>query len=779
MGFVALENGMQIPAGQESYHSNVPPDLPEPLPCPGDSANFNPSIADAGSAYMDHSTAAGGVQVADGPESLSSNMAAPGFETPPSSTSFNMEHTARVAHGFALATCPDGPGTTVHAGHHPLPSGLCLDANELPIQQVQHFGPEMLPSASQDFPAFLIQGREANINSMAAPCMEAPQPSMPFEVHSYLADNAIACAPVAPTNEISLQESNVLQVAASSLAKVATTLPANTPKTISIIKPFDEADLQVRPAIVRIDGGQVLSATVQQDPRVVEWEWSRAAAAIGLKTDKHSQFLKRNREQHYSELLHAEISQDQLLYRGVGSGARGQHGMGSSAFMLLILLVCLTKQHTPSIKAAALRLAVDLLKVAVASMSTAVSCVGIVYGNDKKYHEQALEIDSTGLVKNLNILLRKHPGCMWAWSHLMLHGFCNYKITSASTHPTLWDLIILLAWSKNSPTVKKVWVNFGEFLWPKILFAVGLVLDNLAFLRSQQPIEQLPLLRTKKGRARHVHWVNKLVLLRKMRLVKKSRKQAATSHGDIIPATAQLVLAEEFLACSLYAQKIKQAYQDCFHFCVHWDPSSYDVETFVGILFSTQCGPDGMAAYLPIQNLRPVLKSEVDPEIQALSSINKLTRIQGYCEIRALSHALLAVNMPLQRFVFPQSLLWKPLMNYENRLFENGEFWITNSRTGEKIPQIPSGWSIATQPLLVSLSDQGGINRAGLDYLVFKLDLSIHVYFDPYHRGWNDIKDSLKKSKGDLFKCFLSFALLWNVNYGPFGSKEWHQKKNL
>ena len=135
--------------------------------------------------------------------------------------------------------------------------------------------------------------------------------------------------------------------------------------------------------------------------------------------------------------------------------------------------------------------------------------------------------------------------------------------------------------------------------------------------------------------------------------------------------------------------------------------------------------------------------------------------------------------MPLQRFVFPQSLLWKPLMNYENRLFENGEFWITNSRTGEKIPQIPSGWSIATQPLLVSLSDQGGINRAGLDYLVFKLDLSIHVYFDPYHRGWNDIKDSLKKSKGDLFKCFLSFALLWNVNYGPFGSKEWHQKKNL
>ena len=79
--------------------------------------------------------------------------------------------------------------------------------------------------------------------------------------------------------------------------------------------------------------------------------------------------------------------------------------------------------------------------------------------------------------------------------------------------------------------------------------------------------------------------------------------------------------------------------------------------------------------------------------------------------------------------------------------------------------------------MLVSLSDQGGINRSGLDYLTSKLGMPLHVSFDPYHRSWNDVKLSLKSSKGDLFKCLLSYSLLYNINYGPFGSKSWHEKK--
>ena len=91
--------------------------------------------------------------------------------------------------------------------------------------------------------------------------------------------------------------------------------------------------------------------------------------------------------------------------------------------------------------------------------------------------------------------------------------------------------------------------------------------------------------------------------------------------------------------------------------------------------------------------------------------------------------------------------------------------------------QLPENFNIHTCPLLTSMSDQGGINRAGLDYLAYKLGIPISIQWDCFHRGWNDIKHCLKDSKGQLFKVMLSYSLLWNTSYGPFGSKEWFSKR--
>ena len=361
----------------------------------------------------------------------------------------------------------------------------------------------------------------------------------------------------------------------------------------------------------------------------------------------------------------------------------------------------------------------------------------------------------------------------------MNNAFCSYKIASSSSHPTLWDLLVLLVWSKTNPAMKHIWQYFGQLVWPQAMWVYGRVIDALALSNSKKPVEQLPLLKTAKGKSRRTPWVNKLVLLQKMRRIRAHRKNTMQSHQDLVPQNSQIVAAEQFLCASLYARKVRQAYQDAFHFTVAWDPSGYDVETLVSIIHSTQAGegPDGLAAYLPIQNLKPVLKQEVCEEIRALSSANKLTRIQGYCEIRALSHSLQAIDMPLGKFFLPKDVHWKQLQEFEKRVFENDCWWIVNSRTGAKVRQLPTTFEISKTPILCSLSDQGGINRAGLDYLCWKLGMSIHIAFDPYHRSWNDLKHSLRSSKGDLWRCLLSYSLLYNVNYGPFGSKQWHDKK--
>ena len=267
------------------------------------------------------------------------------------------------------------------------------------------------------------------------------------------------------------------------------------------------------------------------------------------------------------------------------------------------------------------------------------------------------------------------------------------------------------------------------------------------------------------------------MLLRKLRQTKHHRKGTMQSHADLVPRNANLVKSEQWLSTAIYAQKVKQAYGEAYHYTIHWDPSGYDVETLVSIIFSHQAGDAGLAAYLPIQNIKPLLKSEVCEEIQALSAKNKLTRVAGFNEIRSVSNSLQAVGMPLQKFFLGQDVLWRPLQEFESREYHDGLWYIVNSRTKTKVIQLPAAFDIAKTPILVSVSDQGGINRAGLDYLTWKLGMSIHIAFDPYHRSWNDMKHALKTSKGDLFRCVLAYSLLYNVNYGPFNSKGWFDKK--
>ena len=591
-----------------------------------------------------------------------------------------------------------------------------------------------------------------------------------------MVDDSLVCVEEGGNVQVPESSHSAQNATEASLAVVPAT-PCQQTKSLSIIRPCSISDLPVKPALVRVLDGTTLAASVHQESKLAEWEWGRAVAAMGLQTAKDGQYLRRNRQHHLQELAEAEISTDQLLYRGDGSHGQGQHGMGSSCFMLMILLVSMTKRFSPQIKSAALGLAIGLLQLAVHHMVAMENFTGMAYGASKRWHHVNLVLDSNGIVSNLEELLNQNPSFVAAWQGLVQKPFCGHRISSALSQPTLWDLIIFLVFAKANPSFKKVWQNVGQFLWPTVLFVIGRILDSLAFLKSQQEVEQLPLLKSRKGKSKLTPWINKLVLLRKMRMVRHHRKIAATSHQDLVPKTAQVVSAEEFLCTSLYALKMKQTYQDCFHYAVMWDPSSYDVETMVSLVFSGQAGPDGCTAYLPIQNMKPVVRSEVDPETQALSAINRLTRIQGYNELRALSHSLQAIGMPLEKFNFPQNLLWQPLESHEKRVKENGQFWVVDSLTGEKRPQIPATFNILSQPLLISMSDQGGINRAGLDYMVHKLHLALNIQFDPYHRGWNDIKLALKQSQGELFKCILSFSLLYNVNYGPFGSKEWFSKK--
>ena len=82
----------------------------------------------------------------------------------------------------------------------------------------------------------------------------------------------------------------------------------------------------------------------------------------------------------------------------VGKGdAKGCHGYGSSALMLMIMLVALTRQNSKHVKMKALSLAVGLLKLAVANLTTTVTFAGIAYGKDARYYEKEIEVVALAL----------------------------------------------------------------------------------------------------------------------------------------------------------------------------------------------------------------------------------------------------------------------------------------------------------------------------------------------------------------------------------------------
>jgi hypothetical protein len=92
--------------------------------------------------------------------------------------------------------------------------------------------------------------------------------------------------------------------------------------------------------------------------------------------------------------------------------------------------------------------------------------------------------------------------------------------------------------------------------------------------------------------------------------------------------------------------------------------------------------------------------------------------------------------------------------------------------------QLPDGLDLGSIPCLVSTSDQGPNNVAALNFCMFSNQtLLFWSTWDPFHRCWNDIKSSFKKSLAPAWRCVLEMALVCNLNYGPFGSSTWFYKK--
>ena len=53
----------------------------------------------------------------------------------------------------------------------------------------------------------------------------------------------------------------------------------------------------------------------------------------------------------------------------------------------------------------------------------------------------------------------------------------------------------------------------------------------------------------------------------------------------------------------------------------------------------------------------------------------------------------------------------------------------------------------------------------------------VYCIWDPFHRSWNDCKNSAKKTKSKMWRAVLELVLLLNLSYGPFGPGQFFYAK--
>ena len=349
-------------------------------------------------------------------------------------------------------------------------------------------------------------------------------------------------------------------------------------------------------------------------------------------------------------------------------------------------------------------------------------------------------------------------------------GWHGKKVTSTLQLASLWDVLLLCVWAKHNQTTSNVWKDLGSLMWSKLVFHCGSIVELLGGHLATRPPQPLPLLKTPKGNSRRLPKINKLLLLQRLKAQKRHRSEVMRTHADLTSAHALLVTSEMLVYASQYMKKLVGMFGGCCQLQVSWDASNYDVETLVAICYDYR---QDVAGYLPVQNLAPVVSTELDAPLQILAAEGKLTRVEGYNSMRALSHSLKAVGLPLNVFQPPSNFHLSPFAATEVRVFVGGAYFIHASKTTVK--QLPEDLQLEKIPMLLSISDQGPLNGPGLDYLQFRMGLFLYPAYDPYHRCWNDLKAAMRAAS--LFRVMLEYSLVYNLNYGPFGSRAWFLKK--
>ena len=535
-----------------------------------------------------------------------------------------------------------------------------------------------------------------------------------------------------------------------------------------------------------------------EDGHEPEWLFSRVHSYVGAKTEA-GRMLRNNKAAIQQELEELQVPSSEFHYRGQQPEQEAtsstdtkdpkkdlkwkDHTFESRGLLVMLLWIMKNRTLKAQSKVKSLTLLLELVAKAFTMLDIQRPFMAILVKPDGQMVSRELRFSGQGLCHTFSEFISHLPGAVALWKKLGARCFLNRCIASGLETASFGDLWIFLAYLYTHPKLKamgcNLWNNMGKSVLQEMVCHTGILLSRLAVQASQEVLRTLPLLKSKSGQARRAaDPVNKVLILWKLRKEKLLRRRIAQTHDDLGGGTSRMFVYEDYIDCLLHKRALERGFAGCRQVSVSWDPSTYGGKD---ILMSVVYNPHtGKAGYLMSQQMISTMYSELEPELVPLARERKLTRIEGYKEIKGLSSALGSINLSLADFCKPASLFCRPLRPGEYRIpGDGGQFLIYDDNSNTTVPEIPQDMDIGDLPVLVSISDQGPNIVGACACLQYHPEHSLLflALFDPFHRAWNDLKLSLKRTSCGAWRHVLELTLVCNLNYGPYGSSAWFFKK--
>ena len=540
-----------------------------------------------------------------------------------------------------------------------------------------------------------------------------------------------------------------------------------------------------------------------------EWLWSRAHAFLGIASEP-GKLLRVNLDGIQNAMQSLQVPAGELHYRKAQKPADGEqpqqpqgqdgqqpqgqdeankketwqdHTFESRGLLVILLWVMKNRALKAAAKVKSLTLLLELAARALSIADVQRPFMGMVTLPNGNLACKELYFSEQGICKGWQELLAKCPPAIQLWKKLGQRCWLNTCISSGLETATSRDIWVFMSYmfchQKQKTGGQNVFKCLGQGLLTEFVCRTGLLLKEVAISISEEALKSLPQLKTKHGHARRVaDPVNKILLLWKLRREKVERRRVARTHDELGGDTSRMLVYEAYLDCLLHKKALENEFSSSSQISVSWDPSTYGgKEILMAIAFDPHTRK---AAYLMAQHMVSTMVSELDPDLIPLAKARKLTRVEGFKEIKALSCALQSIGLSLASFIVPPGLTLRPLKPTEYRLEgAGGRFFIVDEHSQQTVPEIPEHVDIGALPCLVSISDQGPNIIGAVNYLQYHAEnaLLFHAQFDPYHRAWNDLKLAMKKTKPNAWRVVLELTLVCNLNYGPYGSSAWFWKK--